>query len=257
MESNTGLPITIAIPVGPRPSHQRWLGEALESIRNQTQAPNEVLLIDDMAGLSKEAAIVATFYDAPYAKIGFRDGMTVAFATDYQGRTPYYLRFWPTPWRLGVPAAFNMGVAKAHNPLVVMMGSDDTLEPMAIEALWETYQDHGQRDGYYWYGVRYMDTGEVQQVPCNCAAVTKGLWRKTGGFAPEMAVGACDSMLISILMVHYPEMLIPVAGAQPLFNYRRHEDTDTAGRAPYQGPIFTIRDHLTESFKPPEWGRYE
>ena len=51
--------------------------------------------------------------------------------------------------------------------------------------------------------VVYND-GEVQEAACNAAMVTQGLWRLTGGFPPETAVGAPDAALVSIMLANSP-----------------------------------------------------
>ncbi|GAG14074.1 unnamed protein product, partial [marine sediment metagenome] len=83
--------ITVTIPVGPELHHRRWLDECLDSITGQTVPPDEVLLIDDMAGLPS------------YRKRGYR--------------------VWRSPWLLGTAHAFNFGVALAAHELVIMLGS--------------------------------------------------------------------------------------------------------------------------------------
>ena len=165
------------------------------------------------------------------------------------------LRIWRSPWRVGVAAAFNFGVALARGSLVFLLGSDDTLDPLCLEKCLDQWKRSYGADAYYWTGVRYLDTGELQALPCNAAMVTKEFWRRTGGFPVETGVGAPDAALISILMVHDPHSLIPVAGGEPIYNYRRHGETDTAGRGPWQGAILPARSILTENWKRPEWGR--
>lgn len=224
--------VTVAIPVGPRASACTWLPEAIASVRNQVgYGDAEILLIDDMHGTEHDGCALGFFKRA--------------------GDVPV----WSSPWRLGVAHAFNFGVALAKTELVIMLGADDTLEPEAVQRALEAWSNVGV-DAYYYFGVRYMDTGETQTVPCGEAMVSKGLWRKTGGFPVESEVGACDAALISIMLVHMPELLIPIADGAPLVNYRRHEDTDTASRGAWQGPIIESRNILTQQFRTPQWGRY-
>lgn len=223
----TGSRITVAIPVGPERHHADYLEEALASVRAQT-VPAEILLIDDMHGL-------------PDRTIGSWD-----------------CGLWRAPWRLGVGSAFNMGVALARTELVFLLGADDTMEPQCLEQAVSTWEQNGRQPAYYYAGVRYMDTGESQTVPCGEAMVTKKFWKMCGGFPIESAVGAPDAALISILMVHFGRHLIPIADGQPLVNYRRHANTDTATRpVSWQGPILATRDILTRTFKAPAWGRYQ
>lgn len=223
--------VSVAIPVGPSRTACRYLSETLGSLTKQTRLPDQVVIVDDMHYLD----------------------------IDFSPRRNQLQGFiWHPPWRLGVPGAFNAGVAISSGDLCIMLGADDWLEPAAIEELVDAFEANGKRDAYYYFTIRYSDTGEVQDAPCNFAAVTPGLWRKTGGFPPESAIGACDTMLISILLTHMPDALVPVARGTPLANYRSHQDTDSSTRpAAWQGPIFIARDILTAGWKPPEWGRYQ
>lgn len=214
-------PITVAIPVGPSPANQQWLPEAIESCKAQTHPPAEILLIDDMAGIERCDC-----------------------------------RVWKAPWLLGVGAAFNMGVALAKTELVFMLGSDDTLDPKCLEQCAKTYEKNDRADAYYWTSLHYMD-GEDQTLPCNAAMVTKGFWRKTGGFPPETGSGAPDAALISMLMTKMPGSLVGVSHGHPLYNYRRHQGTDTASRGPWQSVILSTRDILSATWQEPNWGRYE
>lgn len=220
--------MTVVIPVGPSLNACRWIGETLESVADQTEDVN-ILLIDDMHGI-REHKCVSSYQVADSS-------------------------IWKAPWRLGVAHAFNFGVALAPTELVIMLGADDTLEPTAAAHALRAWDQHGI-DAYYYFGVRYMDTGEEQTLACGEAMVSKGLWRKTGGFPVESEVGACDAALISIMMVHFPELLVPIANGKPLVNYRRHADTDTASRGEWQGPILIARHLLTKNFVKPDWGRY-
>ncbi len=215
--------VTVAIPVGPEKHHQDYLQECLSSVAAQTLQPAEVLVIDDMAGL----------------------------------RAIEGCRIWHTPWRLGVAAAYNAGVALAENELVFMLGADDKLMPTCLEHCVKKYEKHSRRDGYYWVSVEYSDGREVQFEPCNLAMVTKGLWKLTGGFAPEVGSGACDAAFLSILLGNDMLPLAhPVGFAKPLAWYRVHSKSDTAGRAPWQNVILQTRKLLTDTWKQPAWGRY-
>lgn len=228
--------ITVTIPVGPKKHHQAYLDECLESVAMQTIKPNEVLLIDDMADLN---------YDHVKSKI-------------YPHSNIHIYR---SPWRLGVAHAFNFGVALAKNPLVIMLGADDTLEPTCVAECLDYYNKTDERiqaKTYYFLGVRYMDTGEEQYVPCNAAMVSKALWQHTGGFPPESAVGACDAVLGSIMIAHGAEAGYQrcVNEQKPLYNYRRHEQTDTYEKRAWYDVIIQSRHLATLEWKPTQWERY-
>lgn len=204
----TTVPITVVIPVGPHPSNIRWLRECLESLNNQTRFPAEVLIIDDGANI---------------------EGLN-------------NVRIWKAPWRLGVSHAFNFGVALASNDLVIMLGSDDWLYGSALETAYNTYSVYNDPLGYYAYMVRYAD-GREQDVPCNAAMVHKHLWRHTGGFPVEAAIGACDTWLISLLLLGDGKWgNLYHIGTEPLYHYRNHAETDTAQRGEMYGVMIAARD---------------
>lgn len=203
------VPITVAIPVGPHPSNTRWLDECLQSIREQTVQPDEVLLIDDGAHLPQWSG----------------------------------LRTWQTPWRSGVAHSFNYGVALAKNELVFMLGSDDRLLPTCLERCWEAWQRIHDPHGYYHVDIQYSDGRPDQSDPCNAAMVHKALWRLTGGFPIEAAIGQCDTMLISIIMAsHGRRGQLYRVSDEPLYWYRAHEEIDTLQRRAFWEVIPAVRN---------------
>lgn len=235
--------VAVVVPVGPLQIHLKYLGYALDSLRRQNRVPELVVLVDDMAGLSE------------------RWGDFLSTDTD--------IVLYEPPWRLGVAAAFNAGVAVAFREkadVAIMLGADDMLAPDCVEELVATYEASRRPDErFYWFGVRYSDDREDQFLPCHAAAVTPGLWRWTGGFTPEMGLWAPDAAFISCLLAHDPGVLCGVAhkldhGGHPLYWHRVHEDQETAqsGQWAANGLGDAVRGVITESWKPAEgWGRYE
>ena len=225
----------MTIPVGPSPANKRWLDDCLQSVYSQCYQADEILIIDDQADLKLDE---------------YSDNQYLVTSNNSQIRVPgKKLRLWKTPWLSGVAHAFNFGVALARNDLVVMLGSDDLLQPWALSDLKATYEEWNEPLGYYWFDVEYMDTGETQHLPCHGAAITKQLMKHTGGFPVESAIGQPDTMLISIMLAH-PEAgrLIPVDSETPPYRYRRHAESDTGTRPPF--PFSAVRDILTERWTP-------
>lgn len=224
--------ISVCIPVGPFKGNKDWLKECLTSVVHQTLPPAHLVLIDDGAQLKKRSL----YYESGSELINHVTGKTICPITIFKA-----------PWRLGISHAFNFGVMLAPTECVFMLGSDDTLEPTALEECWKCYLKNNKEDAYYSVTIRYMDTGELQAQACNAAMVTKGLWRKTGGFPIETALGGGDSALLSIMLAHK----LPghsVAIDTPLYNYRRHPDIHTFKLQKWYAVYNEIRGKLTEDW---------
>lgn len=223
--------ITVVIPVGPDPVYKEFLTTAIESVREQTVPPSELLIIDDQAHL-----------DAGPSKLATAHGRVID------------RRVWQTPWLSGVAHSFNFGVALARNDLVFMLGSDDRLEPHCLEDCLRAYEANQGKAAYYWVDVQYSD-GEQQRLACNAAMVHKDMWRSSGGFPVESAVGPCDTMLISILMTHGDAgVMVHVESDKPPYWYRRHDRTYSRVRGSKFGGVHgPIRDKVTELWQRPAW----
>jgi len=107
--------------------------------------------------------------------------------------------------------------------------------------------------GYYSVTIQY-ENGELQDLPCNAAAVSKGLFLETGGF-PPCAFAAPDSLFMSILLTYFPGRIVQVAKGQPLYFVRQHAYQDTPrqfGR--FYEPASQIRDIATREWPNNDFG---
>lgn len=189
--ANIEIPITIIVPVGPKPSHKHWLNEAVQSVREQMSPTDEAILIDNGA--------------------------------DVEAEHPFEI--WRFPHPMGLVAGFNAGVALAKNNLVLMLGSDDYLLPGCLDSLRDAYREHRDDEGWYYLGVQYSD-GDIQNTACHASMVTKKLWEKTGGFPLMSVAGMADHVFISLLLMHGLCNFYKVS-EKPLYFYRQHPDTET------------------------------
>lgn len=227
-------PISIVVPVGPQKEYMKYLDECAESILSQMTSLDELLFINDMN---------------PYLDSWWREGYDTGRFSSYSGVTGIV----HNDWLLGCADSWNKGVALADNDLVLLMGSDDKLLPGCLDALRESYDENKGKAA--WYNLTIVDDrGEIHTVFNNAAAITKSLWRETGGFPPQ-AFAAPDALMISVLMVHKSSSLIQVAEGTPLYYVRTHAAQDTprmAGR--YSHEVILIRHKSTEDFKEnPGW----
>ena len=224
-------PITVVIPVGPRAEDCAYLVECLASVPEGTP----VMVVDDMH------------------EVGCHDQCAaVVYRKD--------LEWHHNPWNLGVAASFNVGVALAPTEHVLLLGADDVLQPDAIERAQAAIEANPYEQAYYWYHVRYLDDRPepLQAQPCGAAVVTKALWRATGGFPVEAAVGRSDVMLVGLLMGH-PEAgtLVEITdGGEPPYHVRTHAGQHTASRGPWVHALEATADAYWRTWTPPAWGRY-
>lgn len=179
------VPITVVIPVGPAQHHTAHLHECLDSVRDQTQQPAEILVIDNGTGL-RSALLMPE--DVP------------------EGRG---IRLWVAPWAMGLATGFNAGVGLARNDHVFFLGSDDLLMPRCLELCWQAWLADPHPLGWYFVGVR-DSSGYEQNTPCLAAMVTKALWQAGGGLelgsdyganSQGVATSSCEIAFISKMIL--------------------------------------------------------
>lgn len=213
--------ISVVIPVGPLPHHRAWITETLESLQAQTRRPDKVILVHDGC-----------------ETVDLIDGLS-------------YKLVW-NEMRLGMVASFNRGVAMAQE-LAITLGSDDKLLPHAIEDALRTWDKVQIANAYYYFDVVYSDDGRTQSVPCHAAMVHASWYRAIGGLPPESAVGAPDTIFISMMLAKRIEAsIVRIQSHTPPYWYRVHEHTDTRKRGDQrlQTAISLVRDYLSECGSP-------
>jgi len=247
--------ITVLMPVGPN-YNPEWLKEAFDSAVNQTCPPNEILIVDDGANISvpmcyqmmNEPGYAVDMY---YSPLYFED----CYKTSQLGGKSTWtfnsgLRFsyWRNPCNLGFTAAFNLGMALAENELVVYLAADDRLMPTAVERAVQTYLASDKKDA--WYAFTYeLSNSDVCAIPNNIAMITKGLWRKVGGYPPAGFVGP-DALVLSCLIAHAPELIVKVDEGNPLYWIRDHPEQETKTHTwKYVDEMTSIRSKYTKDFK--------
>lgn len=184
-------PITVAIPVGSRPEHKAHLDDAILSVLSQLETGDELLIVDDGAGLLPSAdSRVMTHWNE---------------------------------WRLGDAASHNICVALAKNEHVLWLASDDKLLWGCLGAVRQTIEKHRKERAWYWLDVVY-DNGMTQRLVSGPACVTKALWEWSGGYPPDLGAGPCDALFIGALLEHgYGDVFVQVESPVPLYWHRLHE----------------------------------
>jgi len=235
--------ITVAIPVGPHPVYLKWLPECVESVLNQEFSGNiEIFLLSDGADFSKlpDDLFWKEFIQDCEGKHCFTYTDKISFST------------WYSPWNLGVADMFNIGVALAEHDLVFMLGSDDKLMPTCLEECVKTWEENNKIDG--WYNVTLKTAkGAIVTIFNNAAMVTKKLWQELGGFPPSAGVGACDALVLSIMLTYMPKRIFQVKESRPLYWMREHPYQDTIKNMAFfasSGVIEIIRKLETQRWKP-------
>lgn len=221
-------PISIVIPVGPCMRHRTHLPEMIRSIEEQTMRPGEVVFVDDGSTAMGGDAL-------PDLRVG---NVRVKLVRNR--------------WNLGVTNSMNVGVSSSAFDLSIMACADDKLLPRCVELCWRAWERSQVELGYYYLGVRYS-TGQEQNVACGVAMVTRALWKYTGGFFPECAVGAGDHIWLSAMLgsqnrgVNRAQILR--VSDEVLYWYR--QDSNEATSRNIWPAIEAVRDKYTETWIPP------
>jgi glycosyltransferase involved in cell wall biosynthesis len=194
---------------------ERFLAEAVESVRAQTYADWELLLVDD----------------------GSRDGSTAMarrFAAAAPGRIRYLRHFWHR--NRGMSATRNLGIRHARGRYVAFLDSDDMLLPHALAeevALLDSHAEAAMVWGrtLYWHGgngpdaaamdhpdrparggpsalirppqlvPRFLDEGIA---PCICSLLLRrSALRDVGGFEPRFRGLYEDQALYAKVALRY------------------------------------------------------
>lgn len=140
--------ITVVTPVGPRDHHKRWLGECIASVRAQTKpAAGHVLALD---------------------------------AADITGIDTAGTQIVPLLWRVGVQAV-NHAIAAARTDWVVVLNSDDRLQPECIARLSAFIDANTHRWGPAFY-VRYPYITSTGRVVPSGQCMHRQVWASVGGY---------------------------------------------------------------------------
>lgn len=247
--------VSVVVPLGPNPIYREWLPECLASIVTQIyEGDITIILIDDQANVTEEEfeEIINKVGELTGTQ-GFAETSFANFWGDWEkdgigiDRRLYMYRTW---WNVGVADAFNFGVALSPDELVFMLGSDDKLMPKCIKHCVRAWEKNNQKDAWYSVTIQYQ-SGQKQDIPCNAAMVTQGLWKYLGGFPPSAGLGACDALALSILMVHAPDRIIRVREGEPLCWLREHPTQDTRVNGwLYASEVVSVRNKETLRFVP-------
>ena len=235
--------VTVLMPVGPN-YNEEWLKEAVDSVRKQTADVGELLVVGDGVFIDVKKLFPDQMCSEYYTR-------THDFGKKYYptyGGPLHGISFWQSPAKIGFTAIFNVCMALSKNDLVIYLASDDKLMPNAVELALNTYTAHGGLDA--WYAFSYVDSdGKEGMIPINAAMITKKLWYGVGGYPPAAFVGP-DAAVLSCLIKHAPERIIPIEPGIPLYWIRNHDQQETKTHTwRFVDEMNSIRNKLTEDFK--------
>jgi glycosyltransferase involved in cell wall biosynthesis len=213
--------VSVIIPVGP--GHERYVLDALDSVRSQTFRWWEAIVVNDTGG--------------PLPGL------------------PAWAHVVHTTGAIGAGAARNFGMAAARGETFVFLDADDYFQPEALELM---YVEQHRVGGFVYTDWYRHDTGEVHHAPewDGCDSVLRQLpwpvtcmypravWEKVGGFDEELPAWEDWDFALKVVAADYCGTRLAV----PLFHYRM----DT-GRRREEG--FSERETLKEEiFK--RWSKY-
>lgn len=224
--------ISVIIPVGPQPEYRKYLADCLNSVDIQVNREDEIILVDDMAHLSRE-------------------DMQEPTPGEWTNNCPR--RIVRNDWLLGCADSWNRGVALAKNEWCILMGSDDKLLPGCLD-ICRAMIKREDCDPFGYYGLSCeWSNGDITDWLNNAALVSRSLWKLTGGFPPTASVGAPDALLVSIMIRNLPQHLHQLNKGEPLYWVRTHEAQETGRTGKFWPEIISIRDKETADWKEPIW----
>ena len=181
------MKISVIVPVGPEGS---YLPDLMQSLREQTLQADEVVIVDDAAGLTPEDVPGCTYYR--------------------------------NPWRLGEVASRNIGIAIARNDWVFQAAHDDMLYPDCLRRCADVATDEA---GYYYTILALGRAGEpvteYQGTVGAHALFHRRTWARLGGYPLCGARGLADIGMIDLWMTHGGPVYR--VGDEPLYWHRTHE----------------------------------
>lgn len=203
-----------------------FLDEAVASVRAQTHAVHEIILVDD-------------------GSIG--DHLR-------QAGNRLALRYFRQPPH-GVSIAFNRGIAAAEGDLISVLADDDVWHPDRVRHQLEALRDapqavasfsggwfldaQGNRFGSTWPGATSpradMISGKVNLPVISTLLVRKDALLAAGGFHPSFLRGEDDELMLRLL-----QLGDFVGVDRPLFGYRRHADNVTTSPLPGRTASFQL-----------------
>ncbi len=245
--------ISICVPVGPKLSHKKWLKECIDSVMNQTALPTELILVDDKANINLRDYFGENIVTYP-VHLDATVNHDYIIYEDFTFDNGVIVSKFNNPWLLGVVSAFNLGVSLAKSEWVLQLGSDDALDPHAVEYGIETINKIG--DPYGLYNFSCMTDEGVVSWYNHANIVSRSLWNKVGGLHPLTVTGGMDAALISVMMVNLPLHLHKIKEGVPLYKVRTHESNYTKESASKYGTFMVqLRNDLTAEWESPEWAK--
>lgn len=240
--------VTVLMPVGPN-YNPEWLQEAIASVLQQEGDVHQLLIIGDGVDLGWDMWNNLPNFISLSGEESKRWGDYGGYDFFPSYGNPEILSYCKLPAHVGFSSTFNLGVGMSKNELVMFLAADDKLMPTAVEEAVATWEKHDRKDA--WYHLKYIDSnGHVSQIHNNIALTTKHFFLDMcGGYPPAAFVGP-DAALMSCLMVHAPDRIIPVISDKPLYWIRDHDQQETKIHTwKYVPEMNSIRGKLTAEFK--------
>ncbi|MDD5555834.1 MAG: glycosyltransferase [bacterium] len=203
--------VTVVIPCH---NYGRFLDEALESALGQTLRNIEIIIVDD----------------------GSDDPFTVEKLAEIERRGIPNLMV-RRQENQGVSRARNNAIAAAWGKYICCLDADDRIMPAYLKKCVAAMEARRLDISYSWvkifgdedreWGTEPFEIGTLTRRNCvpTAAVFTKEIWRRVGGFNPNMAGGNEDwDFWLSVAEAGGRGEVIPA----PLFHYRRHGVTRDA-----------------------------
>jgi glycosyltransferase involved in cell wall biosynthesis len=213
----------------PNYNHQPFLAECLNSVKDQSVAPHELIVVDD--GSTDES---------------------VEWLREHQAEYGY--RLLTNDKNEGIAVSKNRGIAETTGDYILCLDSDNYLAEDFIEKIskqeadliWSHYVKFEAENRLVTMYADNLKARMLRYAACPCFTVfRRGLWEKLGGFNPQFKVGEDWEFFTRLVFADAIPALVP----EYLYYYREHNIPENSISHRERDKFAEVTRYIQETYK--------